>query len=160
MVPFADQINHENVTVNYDCLDPATGETLMSMEEKVEKRRLEEESIANKKKGFLTDLKNDLEELSEQMTKHGMIDPKKASEHNTWRIQTKKEQIPDKALIDKKTDKLKHELLKEAEEQNEEEVLSSGLESDNDIDLLVEQEVLTAMRVRRELKLKFKQEEE
>ena len=32
MVPYADQINHENVQVNYDCLDPITGEELMTNE--------------------------------------------------------------------------------------------------------------------------------
>lgn len=65
MVPFADQINHENVTVNYDCLDPVSGESLMSAEEKAEKRRQEEEANSNKKKEFLTDLKNDLEDLGQ-----------------------------------------------------------------------------------------------
>jgi len=65
MVPFADQINHENVTVNYDCLDPTTGESLMSAEEKAEKMRKEEEEKANKKKEFLVTLKNDLEDLNQ-----------------------------------------------------------------------------------------------
>jgi hypothetical protein len=41
MVPFADQINHENVDVNYDCLDSKTGISLTTEEEKEEKRRQE-----------------------------------------------------------------------------------------------------------------------
>jgi len=36
MVPWADQINHENVNVNYDCLDAETGERLMTWDEKLE----------------------------------------------------------------------------------------------------------------------------
>ena len=42
MVPFADQINHENVCTNYDCLDPETGETLMTEAQRDQKRREEE----------------------------------------------------------------------------------------------------------------------
>lgn len=34
MVPFADQINHENVNVFYDCHDPVTGETCVSIDER------------------------------------------------------------------------------------------------------------------------------
>ncbi len=33
MVPFADQLNHENVDVNYDCLDVKTRESFLSIEE-------------------------------------------------------------------------------------------------------------------------------
>ena len=36
MVPWCDQINHENVNVGYDCLDPETGEPLLNAEEKLE----------------------------------------------------------------------------------------------------------------------------
>ena len=157
MVPFADQINHENVTVNYDCLDPITGESLMSAEEKAEKARQEEEAKQNKKKEFLVTLKNDLEDLNQQFQGHGMqpsIAPGENSS-NTWRIQTRKENKPqnDKDLIDEKTKKLKDELEKQRNTENkEDECLSSGLESDNDLDLLVEQEVLQAMRMRKQLR--------
>jgi hypothetical protein len=39
MVPFADQINHENVGVNYDCFDRLTGKSIMTREEIEEKQR-------------------------------------------------------------------------------------------------------------------------
>jgi len=56
-------------------------------------------------------------------------------------------------LIDEKTKKLKDELEKQRNTENkEDECLSSGLESDNDLDLLVEQEVLQAMRMRKQLR--------
>lgn len=86
------------------------------------------------------------------MVAHGMVDASKASEANTWRIQTRKEKGPEKVLIDEKTKKLRAELQKEAANKEEDPELSSGLESDNDLDLLVEQEVLQAMRMRKELR--------
>ena len=67
------------------------------------------------------------------------------NESNTWRIQTKKES--NKKEIDVKTEELKADLQKAKEEQlankkEEDGAWSSGIESDNDFDLLVEQEVL------------------
>ena len=69
MVPWADQINHENVNVNYDCLDAETGERLMTWDEKLEVARQEELKKADSKGQFLTDLKNDLQELSNKFDK-------------------------------------------------------------------------------------------
>jgi len=67
MVPFADQLNHENVDVNYDALDPDTGKSLMTKEE-VEARRIkEEEEKQNQTKNFLDDLKNDLQDMTNQL---------------------------------------------------------------------------------------------
>jgi len=94
------------------------------------------------------------------------------NELNTWKIDTpqrignkllvqqKKFSIEDleKKKIDKKTDELKEQLRKEEEEkiQKEQDTLkdnySSGIESDNDLDLLVEQEVLKAIRMRKQFK--------
>lgn len=47
MVPWCDQINHENVNVNYDCLDPVTGEPLLNAEEKLEQLRRDEDAKKN-----------------------------------------------------------------------------------------------------------------
>lgn len=63
------------------------------------------------------------------------------NENNTWRIQTKKEQS--KKEIDNKTEELKADLQKDKEEKlknkaEDEGNYSSGIESDNDFDLLVE----------------------
>ena len=33
MVPFADQLNHENIDTHYDCLNPETGESFVTKEE-------------------------------------------------------------------------------------------------------------------------------
>jgi len=63
MVPFADQINHENVDVNYDCLNPETGESLMSAEELEKKRMDEADKEQAKKREFLKSLSNDLNEI-------------------------------------------------------------------------------------------------
>ena len=83
MVPFADQINHENVDVNYDCFDKLTGKSIMTREEIEEKQRRASQEQVNKQKDFLVDLKNDLETISKTMIREG------PNEHNTWRIQTK-----------------------------------------------------------------------
>jgi hypothetical protein len=47
MVPFADQINHENVDTNYDCLDSVTGISFVSRDELDERRTKEEDEIKN-----------------------------------------------------------------------------------------------------------------
>ena len=91
MVPFADQINHENVTTNYDCLDPETGQTLMSAEEKAERARKEEEEKHEKTQEFLSTLKNDLESLNQKMIENGMQtsvpeDNQTPNTQNTWVI--------------------------------------------------------------------------
>ncbi len=67
MVPFADQLNHENINVNYDCLDPATGQSYVSKEELQQRRKKEDEDKAKDKKEFLNDLKNDLVEIQNQI---------------------------------------------------------------------------------------------
>ena len=69
MVPFADQINHENVDVNYDCLDSKTGISLSTEEEKEEKRRQEALELQNKQKQFLINLKDDLTGISDMIEK-------------------------------------------------------------------------------------------
>jgi hypothetical protein len=155
MVPFADQINHENVNVNYDCLDPKTGESLMSKEEQMQKMKQEEMEKEMKKKEFLSDLKNDLQSLSDKVNEHFGVTGVPSSD-NTWRICTKP---PGTETIDEQTNKLKHELQKEQEGKEPEDV-SSGLESDNDLDLLVEQEVLQAMKLRKQLRRQLNEKEE
>lgn len=60
MVPFADQINHENVNVAYDCHDPATGQSCISIDEK---KAREANELAQKKEErtkYLEELTNDL----------------------------------------------------------------------------------------------------
>jgi len=68
----------------------------------------------------------------------------------------------DKSAIDEKTEKLKSDLEQESvgkqeaklekEKKKDDEYWSSGVESDHDVDLLVEQEVLQAIRTRAILK--------
>lgn len=59
-------------------------------------------------------------------------------------------------MIDDKTEELKKDLQKEKEEKQktkkDDDAWSSGIESDNDFDLLVEQEVLQAIKIRKALK--------
>lgn len=156
MVPWADQINHENVNVNYDCLDAKTGERLMTWDEKLELQRQEELKKEDSKGRFLTDLKNDLQELSNKFDKKtGQIVQVGSgpNEHNTIRIQTDKNKIVkkgdkeelDKKDIDERTNKLRDDLINQKREKNiaaeskeESSDYSSGIESDNDLDLLVE----------------------
>jgi len=157
MVPWCDQINHENVNVNYDCLDAKTGERLMTWDEKLEVQRQEELKKEDSKGRFLTDLKNDLQELSNQFDKTtGQIIQVGSgpNEHNTIRIQTDKNKIVkkgdkgeelDKKDIDERTNKLRDTLINERREKNiaaenkeDSSDYSSGIESDNDLDLLVE----------------------
>lgn len=69
MVPYADQLNHENVDVNYDCLDPVSRKSYLSKEELEARRKQEEEDAQNKRKEFLTDLKKDLDEMAKELDK-------------------------------------------------------------------------------------------
>ena len=73
----------------------------------------------------------------------------------------------DKKDIDERTNKLREQLIDNQREKNiaaenkdDSSDYSSGIESDNDLDLLVEQEVLQAIRMRKELKAKLKIEKE
>jgi hypothetical protein len=89
MVPFADQINHENVDVNYDCLDPKTGISLTSEAEKEEKRRQEAQALHNKQKEFLVTLKDDLTGITDMIQQERDGHANAPNESNTWRISTK-----------------------------------------------------------------------
>jgi hypothetical protein len=117
MVPFADQLNHENVDVHYDCIDPKSGESFLNKEEQAmrEQQRIQEE-LARKQKL--------LDEIKERV---------------------------DAGVADFDGKRAKQRKKEEAEEEGDNSE-SSGLESDNDLDLLVEQEVLQSLRVRRKLK--------
>ena len=84
MVPFADQINHENTDVNYDCFEKGTNKSILTKEQIAENHRKVNQESINKQKEFLTELKNDLQTISESMMQEG------PNEGNTWRIQTKK----------------------------------------------------------------------
>lgn len=82
---------------------------------------------------------------------------KDLDEHNVWRIKTQgylskvqQDQIDErcddiKAILAEKQKRV--ERIKNAEDE-----LSSGLESDNDLDLLVEQEVIRAVKMRKQYK--------
>lgn len=106
MVPFADQVNHENVDVNYDCLDQETGESLLTKAEKELMRKKEEEDKKQKRTNFLLDLKDDLVDMSDEIQKNyvqtlaeeGQTLP---SDKNTWRIQVKGREKP--KLVNKPT---------------------------------------------------------
>ena len=101
MVPFADQINHENVDVNYDCLDPKTGISLTTEEEKEEKRRKEAMEAHNKQKEFLVKLKDDLTGISDMIEQEQKQQLEAPNESNTWRIQTTKYKNSQLALTNK-----------------------------------------------------------
>jgi hypothetical protein len=64
MVPFADQINHENVDVNYDCYDGKTGQSILSKEEKEQKEAEANKETHKKQQEFFTELKQDLQLIS------------------------------------------------------------------------------------------------
>ena len=103
MVPFADQLNHENVDVHYDCVDPKTGETFLNDEEiAMREQQKAQEELARKQK-VLNDIKD-------------RVDAGLAAYDGTTH-EEKKEEEPEKYKDDDE---------------------SSGLESDNDLDLLVE----------------------
>lgn len=139
MVPFADQLNHENVNVAYDCHDPATGKSFVSADEK---KAREAADLANKKQertNYLKELTSDLTNIADNMN----VLYKDIDENNVWRIKTKgylsKIQQDE---IDERCDDIKNILAERQKKlerlKNAEEDLSSGLESDNDLDLLVE----------------------
>ena len=104
----------------------------------------------------MNNLRQDLEDLGEQVKQKQK--ETEINEDNTWRIVSKNERMVeekfDKGAVDEKTNALKRELQNEKDKQEDDD-LSSGLESDGDLDLLVEQEVLQAMKLRRELKQKM-----
>jgi hypothetical protein len=122
MVPFADQFNHENVDVGYDCLDSKTGESLLSKDELEEKRRKEVEQKRKKEQEFLKDLRQDLESMKKKLYDR---EGKEIKEEEVWEIQTRpvsdklyledRENIRDNEKgemreIEKKTEELKKRL--------------------------------------------------
>ena len=188
MVPFADQLNHENVNVYYDCHDQVTGESCVSQEER---RAREAKELAAKKEErakYLENLSTDLAAIADDLEatqqeaqdstqqnnnqikdedkdpnqidsstgpKAGTLDIYKGiDENNTWRIKTKgylgKLQQDE---IDGRCEDIKSILAERQKRldriRNAQDELSSGLESDNDLDLLVEQEVLRAIKLRK-----------
>jgi len=188
MVPFADQLNHENVNVYYDCHDQVTGESCVSQEER---RAREAKELAAKKEErakYLENLSTDLAAIADDLEvtqqeaqdsaqqnnnqiKDEDKDPKQIDsstgpkadaldiykgidENNTWRIKTKsylgKLQQDE---IDGRCEDIKSILAERQKRldriRNAQDELSSGLESDNDLDLLVEQEVLRAIKLRK-----------
>lgn len=180
MVPFADQINHENVNVFYDCHDPVTGATCVSVDEKRAREAKEAAEKKEERTKYLEALSTDLAAIADDLDatekkdreeKDGADSSQKGSastsdslqiykdldEHNVWRIKTQgylskiqQDQIDErcddiKAILAEK--KKRAERIKNAEDE-----LSSGLESDNDLDLLVEQEVIRAVKLRKQYK--------
>jgi hypothetical protein len=67
MVPFADQLNHENVNVFYDCHDPVSGATCISIDER---KAREAKAAAEKKEErakFLDTLSTDLAAIADDL---------------------------------------------------------------------------------------------
>ena len=87
----------------------------------------------------MNNLRQDLEDLGEQVKQKQK--ETEINEDNTWRIVSKNERMVeekfDKGAVDEKTNALKRELQNEKDKQEDDD-LSSGLESDGDLDLLVE----------------------
>ena len=180
MVPFADQINHENVNVYYDCHDPVTGETCVSVEERRAREAKEASDKKEERAKYLETLSTDLAAIADDLDAKekkenedkdqidsSQKDPSRGTdslqiykdldENNVWRIKTQgylsKVQ---QDQIDERCDDIKAILAERQKRltriQNAEDDLSSGLESDNDLDLLVEQEVIRAIKLRKQYK--------
>lgn len=68
MIPFADQINHENVNVTYDCRDPITGvyfpssEQLEKMDEAVRK-----DKQSSKEQQLIKDFREEMTDMNQQL---------------------------------------------------------------------------------------------
>lgn len=155
MVPFADNINHENVDTGFDCVD-ANGETLYSITEKTEqedeekRRKQQAETFAQ-----LTQLKTEMLEceiaLRRKMAEEG-CETQSEEAKNDLEMSLKFMQATAKHLEEKQAEeRASQELaqLKQQEKQKQQpayEGESSGLESDNDVDLIVEQEVLKSFK--------------
>ena len=67
MVPFADQINHENVNVFYDCHDPVTGATCVSVDERKAREAKEAAEKKEERTKYLEALTTDLVAIADDL---------------------------------------------------------------------------------------------
>ena len=151
MVPFADFLNHENIDTNFDCVDEE-GKTIQLPE--VKNKKIDEEERKqdliraenDEKREFMRNIKTELLDVEVQLRKkmdeegheNQTEEEKNDREFSLQLMKSTGEQI----------EEIRKEEAKEKEEVKEEHqgYISSGLESDNDLDLLVEQEVLRSQR--------------
>lgn len=159
MIPFADQINHENVNVTYDCKDPTTGEYFPSQEQldkiddavRKDKQSMKERQIIKDFREEITDMNEQLDLM--QLKLEGNDPAEQAQEDKPRAKQAKEEEVPTTTYLNQEEwNNEKEPEKEEAEDDADYADLSSGLESDHEFDLLVEQEVLTAIAMRRQKK--------
>ena len=134
MIPFADMLNHEMVNCTYDCRDKEKEEYIYTAKEL---KAIKRNKLRDDQKQFLEDINKDIDKLKQEMQKKSEeaiknVDDKPRAE------EAKKETTP---------------------KQEEEEVYSSGLESDREFDLLAEQDWLHAMKMRKQNKNEPKSED-
>lgn len=67
MVPFADQLNHENVNVYYDCHDQVTGESCVSQEERRAREAKEHAAKKEERAKYLENLSTDLAAIADDL---------------------------------------------------------------------------------------------
>lgn len=144
MVPFADFMNHENVDTCFDCVD-AEGKSIGVETEEMKKSSAEQEQERKSSQGkrdFLNTMKTDLLELETQIR-----NKMEEEGHQTQTEEAKQDQEVSLKLMKmtmSNVEAQREEESKEIEEKkevvhvDETGYCSSGLESDNDLDLLVE----------------------
>lgn len=136
MVPFADYVNHENVDTGFDCVD-AEGNSFEPKKSEEEDRSAYEKwrAQSNDTRDAVFSMKTDLLEmeigLRAKMQEGGLATQNQAEQQD---------QAMDLKLMQRVQSALKKD--KGSTKKDEEENYSSGLSSDNEIDMLVEQEML------------------
>jgi hypothetical protein len=154
MVPYADFLNHENIDTNFDCqLDGKTIELPEMKKKQMDEEEKEEEILRagnEEKREFMRNINRELLDVEVQLRQ------KMDEEGHSNQTEEEKSDREMSLQLMKKTaeqiEEMKAEEAKNKEDQEKEEhqgYISSGLESDNDLDLLVEQEVLRSQRARR-----------
>lgn len=151
MNPYAELLNHENVDVQYDYIDKE-GKTLdCRKEEKLKEEKEERLMQMLRKKLFLDELKTDLIKMEVELKEKLENEGKEVPEYLDQKIDEQTEEQRSSAIDFKlsvdlggetKTtleDEKKGEQKEDKPEEKEENYdYSSGIESDNDVDLLVE----------------------
>ena len=152
MIPYAELINHENVDIQYDYIDREGKSITCRRENKKKEEREQRIYQMLKKKLFLEDLKTDLEKMEQELRDKIKGDESKvrSTEELEEEVKIKKErrdQIEGDLRTKLADGSNKKDTESSGEESSEEEKgekveqdydYSSGIESDNDVDLLVE----------------------
>lgn len=135
MVPFADYVNHENVDTGFDCVD-IDGNSFEPKKSEEEDRSAYEKwrAQSNDTRDAVFSMKTELLEME-----IGLRAKMQEGGHVTQSQAEQQDQAMDLKLMQRVQSAMKKEKDRKKDDDDN---YSSGLSSDNEIDMLVEQEML------------------